>query len=251
MKLALLSDVHANLPALRACMAHAHAQGATQWAFLGDLVGYGGSPAAVLDTVMQAVDDGAWVVRGNHDDLALYPPRHVQYTGEQGAQWTHNQLSHAHLQFLEQLPLLEQHGKVLLVHASADQPERWPYVDSSDRAERSLQAAYARDARIRYVFSGHVHHQALYYLTPTAKLMRFVPQPGVPIPVPAHRQWLAIVGSCGQPRDGDMRAMYALYDDEATTLTFHRVPYDHVSAMQAIDRSDMPSSFADRLEQGQ
>ena len=146
--------------------------------------------------------------------------------------------------------MLDQHGSVLLVHASAHRPERWPYVENSVMAERSMTAASDIDPSIRYVFSGHVHQQSLYYLTPTAKLMRFVPQPGVPIPVPTHRQWLAIVGSCGQPRDGDLRAMYALYDDSAATMTFHRIAYDHAAAIEAVQKSGMPSTFAERLEQG-
>ena len=250
MRLALISDIHANLQALQACMEHARAQGATQLAFLGDLVGYGGSPAAVLDTIIEAVNTGAWIVRGNHDDLALHPPSQLQHTGEQGAQWTHEQLAPVHTRFLAALPVLSQHGNILLAHASAHQPERWPYVDSSIMAERSMTAASDIDSNIRYVFSGHVHQQALYYLTPTAKLMRFVPQPGVSIPVPAHRQWLAIVGSCGQPRDGDVRAMYALYDSDAAAITFHRVAYDHLAAVQAVQRSGMPEDFAKRLEAG-
>lgn len=82
MKLALFSDIHSNLQALQACMAHAQAQGATQLAFLGDMVGYGGEPTAVLDTIMRAVQAGAWAVRGNHDDLALLPPSQIQHVGE-------------------------------------------------------------------------------------------------------------------------------------------------------------------------
>ncbi len=88
---------------------------------------------------------------------------------------------------------------VMLVHASADGPERWHYITDSNAAERCMTAATRIDPAIRYVFCGHVHEQALYFLTPTAKLMRFSPQPGVPVPVPPHRQWLAIAGSCGQP----------------------------------------------------
>jgi diadenosine tetraphosphatase ApaH/serine/threonine PP2A family protein phosphatase len=250
MKLALISDIHANLQALHACLAHARAQGATQLAFLGDLVGYGGAPAQVLDVVMQAVDNGAWAVLGNHDASALAPPAQVRYAGELGAQWTHAQLAPPHLDFLARLPLQQQHGALLLVHASALQPARWTYVDSSITAERSLAAASALDPQIRLVFSGHVHHQSLYYRTPTAKLMRFAPQPGVPIPVPHHRQWLAVVGACGQPRDGDPRAMYALYDKAAASLTFWRVPYDHHAAAQAVRASALPPAYADRLEQG-
>ena len=93
--------------------------------------------------------------------------------------------------------------------------------------------------------------QALYFLTPTAKLMRFTPEPGVAVPVPSHRQWLAIVGSCGQPRDDDARAMYALFDSDAATLTFQRVPYDHIAAAAAVRATHaLPLYFADRLEWG-
>jgi diadenosine tetraphosphatase ApaH/serine/threonine PP2A family protein phosphatase len=80
--------------------------------------------------------------------------------------------------------------------------------------------------------------------------MRFAPQPGVPVPVPMHRQWLGIVGSAGQPRDRDVRAMYALFDERAATVTFHRVPYDHAGAAAAIRATPLPAFFADRLESG-
>ena len=251
MKIALLSDLHANLPALDACLEHARAQGAEQFALLGDLVGYGADPGPVLDRVMQLVADGALCVRGNHGDAAVAPPPQVENLGDQSAQWTHPHLSAEQRAFLAGLPLTARMGPdALLVHASADGPERWHYVADSNAAERSMAAATQIDPAIRYVFSGHVHEQALYFLTPTAKLMRFSPQPGVPVPVPPHRQWLAIVGSCGQPRDGDTRAMYALFDAGAATITFQRVRYDHMAAAAAVRASGLPAFFADRLEKG-
>ena len=251
MKIALLSDIHANLAALDACLEHAHAQGAEQLALLGDLVGYGAEPGPVLDRIMLLVAGGALCVRGNHDEAALAPPAVTENLGDQSAQWTGPQLNAAQRAFLAGLPLTAHLGMdALLVHASADGPERWHYIADGNAAERSMAAATQLDPGIRYVFSGHVHEQALYFLTPTAKLMRFNPQPGVPVPVPPHRQWLAIVGSCGQPRDGDTRAMYALFDAGAATLTFQRVRYDHLSAAAKVRTSGLPAFFADRLEKG-
>lgn len=251
MKIALLSDIHANRQALETCLAHARAQGARQFALLGDLVGYGADPVAVVEQAMALAAEGALIVRGNHDALAIAPPAQAQSLGDQGAQWTHAQLGPAHHAFLAAQPLTARHGAhTLLVHASADGPERWRYIEDANAAERSMAAASAMDPAIRYVFGGHVHEQALYFLTPTAKLMRFAPQPGVPVPVPPHRQWLGIVGSVGQPRDHDARAMYALFDEEAATITFHRVPYDHAAAAAAIRATQLPAFFADRLETG-
>ncbi|CAM4172008.1 metallophosphoesterase family protein [Paracidovorax anthurii] len=251
MKLALLSDIHANRQALDACLAHARAQGAEQFALLGDLVGYGADPVAVVEAVMDLAAQGAPCVLGNHDAAAVEPPPESGLLGEQSTRWTHGQLAPRHREFLAGLPLMRRLGaSTLLVHASVDGPEQWHYVHDSGAAERSMSAASALDPAIRYVFCGHVHEQALYFLTPTAKLMRFTPQPGVPVPVPPHRQWLAVAGSVGQPRDRDVRAMYALFDDEAATVTFHRVPYDHAAAAAAVRAAGLPAFFADRLEEG-
>lgn len=251
MKYALLSDIHANRQAFAACIEHARAHGAQQFALLGDLVGYGGDPVAVVEQAMALAREGALIVRGNHDVAAVTPPAQAAHLGEQSALWTHEQLSPAQREFLAAQPLTARLGAyALLVHASADQPERWYYVEDGSAAERSMSAASILDPSIRYVFSGHVHEQALYFLTPTAKLMRFAPQPGVPVPVPMHRQWLAIVGSVGQPRDRDARAMYALFDEQACSITFHRVPYDHAAAAATIRSTPLPAFFADRLEAG-
>ena len=253
MKIALLSDIHANLQGFEACLAHARAQGAERFALLGDLVGYGADPCAVLELCMQLVhEEQALAVLGNHDAMALAPPANVQLRGEQSAQWTHDQLGPAHKAFLQSLPLTARIApNVLLVHASADTPARWDYVQGASSAERCLRAAEQLDPAIRYVFCGHMHEQALYFHTPTAKLMRFAPQPGVAVPVPGHRHWLAVVGSSGQPRDGDPRVMYALFDALSAQLTFHRVAYDMLGAAAAVRRAGLPAFDAERLELGQ
>ena len=251
MRLALISDIHANRQALQACLAHARLQGVDQFAFLGDLVGYGGEPAAVLDQVMDLAAQGAWVLQGNHDEMALNPPaapgREVTQ-GAQSAPWTHDQLSAEHRAFLSDLPLTIQRDTLLLVHASADKPEAWRYVDNALAAGHCLDAAMAQGAS--HVLVGHVHHQTLYYQGAGRLLMRFEPQPGLAVPLSAQRPWVACVGSCGQPRDGDPRAMYTVYDRGANKLTFHRVPYNHTEAAAAIRLAQLPEFFAQRLERG-
>jgi len=249
MRLALLSDIHANLQALDACLAHAQGQGAQQLAFLGDLVGYGGDPAAVVQRIMTLAGEGALVLRGNHDEMAVRPPQDVRTMGDSTARWTHAQLDERQLGFLATLPMTAQREQLLLVHASAEAPELWNYVYEAQAATRSLEAASALP-QVRYVFGGHVHLQTLYYHGAAGDLMRFQPTPGVAVPVPPHRHWLATVGSVGQPRDGSPKAMYALFDTEDGQLTFHRVAYDHEAAADAIRRADLPEFFAERLEQG-
>ena len=250
MILALLSALHANLRAFDACLTHARAQGAEQFAVLGDLVGYGAEPCEVMDRVMALAASGAHVVKGNHDVLAALPPAAAAETvDEQAAVWTRSQLQPQHRSYIAQLPYTVQVGDCLLVHAGAQAPERWHYVDDSRSASASLDAA-ALLPGVRHVFGGHVHHQTLYYRGAGRGLMAFSPTAGVPVPLARHRLWIATVGSVGQPRDGDHRAMYALFDAGKAQMTFFRVPYDHHGAAQAIRRSGQPEFFAQRLEDG-
>lgn len=249
MRLALLSDIHANLQALDACMVHARAQRAQRFVFLGDMVGYGGDPAAVVERIMLLTEEGALALKGNHDAMAISPPAEVKTVGDSTAAWTHRQLSAAQLAWMDQLPLTIYQDSTLFVHASADAPELWRYVYDPRAATASLNAATAWSG-VRYVFGGHVHKQTLYYRGASQGLMMFIPQAGVAVPVPKHRQWLSTVGSVGQPRDGNPMAMYALFDTERAQLTFHRVPYDHHAAAATIRRAGLPAFFAERLETG-
>jgi diadenosine tetraphosphatase ApaH/serine/threonine PP2A family protein phosphatase len=203
---------------------------------------------------MDLAAQGAPVVQGNHDSYATQPatddgPR----VGQIGLAWTQQQLDPDQRAFLAGLPLTHVDGSVLLVHASADMPGHWHYVENPTLAALSLDAATlppAGNAQVRYVFGGHVHWQTLYFRGGAGKLMPFAPTPGVPIPVSRHRHWLATVGSVGQPRDGRADAAYALFDDAAQQLTFQRVPYDVAAAAAAIRATPMPALFADRLAQG-
>ena len=251
MKYALLSDVHSNWHAFEACLAHAQTQGVARIAVLGDLVGYGAFPVEVVTRCQAIQAQGGIVLRGNHEELVQSHglPAASQSLGGQTAEWTHEQLSPAQRFWLETLPLTARDEAMLLVHASADAPERWRYVDDERVASLSLDAA-CQHPEVRFVFGGHVHHQSLYYRGTGRQLKKCQPAAGVPIPTPPHRRWIATVGSVGQPRDGNPRAMYAVFDSSAAKLTFHRVAYDHRAAAQAIRDAGLPEYFAQRLEVG-
>ena len=253
MPYALLSDIHSNLHALEACLAHAQTQGADRLVILGDLVNYGALPSEVVARCQALQTEGAIVLRGNHEALiqthSINADNPNPSLGSQTAEWTHDQLSPAQRFWLETLPLTDRVGSMFFVHASADAPTRWRYVDDERTAALSLDAA-CEHPEVRHVFGGHVHHQSLYYRGTGRQLMAFKPTAGVAIPTPKHRHWIATVGSVGQPRDGNPRAMYALFDDAADTLTFHRVAYDHRAAARAIRQAGLPDFFAHRLETG-
>jgi diadenosine tetraphosphatase ApaH/serine/threonine PP2A family protein phosphatase len=247
MKLALLADIHANLEAFEACLEHAREQGADQLAFLGDLVGYGADPAAVIERVRARVATGAPAVLGNHDAAVVAASAEtMNRSAEAAVGWTRGQLDEGQLAFLAALPLTARLDDVCLVHASADRPADWTYIHDAMGAAQSMAAA-----RATWVFSGHVHEQALYHLAPAGHALPFKPVPGVAIPVPARRRWLAVAGSVGQPRDGNTAACYAIFDTGRATLTFHRVPYDWSVAAAKIRAAGLPEFLALRLERGE
>ena len=246
MKLALFADIHSNLEAFTACLGHAQSLGADSHAFLGDMVGYGADPVAVLDLVERHVADGAVAVLGNHDAAALgHSAGQMNANAHAAIAWTRTQLGESQRAFLASLPLTVRRDKILFVHASASTPERWTYVTDAADAEQSLAAGDAN-----YIFCGHVHQPMLYYMGSGGRPMPFVPVAGVPIPTGAHRQWLAIAGSAGQPRDGNNAACYAMFDSERQRLTFFRVPYAHALAAQKIRAAGLPPRLALRLERG-
>lgn len=246
MKLALLADLHANLDAVRACLAHARRAGADQFAFLGDLVGYGAEPRAVIDLVAEHAARGAVVVRGNHDQAVLDADTGQMNREAEGAiAWTRAQLGEAERRFLSGLPLAVRQEDRLFVHASADHPAAFTYLLGERDAAACLDATGAT-----FVLAGHVHQQALFHAGRGRWPAHFQPVPGVAIPVSPRRRWVAVVGSAGQPRDGDPAACYALLETGPPTLTFHRVSYDWTAAVARIRAAGLPEALARRLETG-
>ena len=246
MKIAVLADIHSNLEALQACLAHAAREGAAMHVFLGDLVGYGADPVACLGLVAAHAARGALLVKGNHDEAALGGLlENMNFTAREATYWTRAQLSGAERDFLAALPFTARRNDLLFVHAGADAPGKWNYITSPLQAGRCMDAAQAA-----VTFAGHVHHPSLFFAA-SGGVRRFQPLAGVPIPLTGRRRWLAIAGSVGQPRDGNNAAAYALYDEAERTLTYFRVPYDHLTAARKIVAAGLPERLAERLHKGE
>lgn len=244
----MFADIHGNRQAFSACLAQASDFGAERIALLGDYVGYGADPEWTVTTIMDLVEKGARAVLGNHDSAVSNPREQLSVEAKIVMEWTRGQLGVAERRFLEKLPLTLNDDDRLYVHAEASSPKSWRYVTSIDAAGQSIVATSAQ-----ITICGHVHRPALYSMSATGKLTAFTPNAGSPIQLLAGpgRRWLAVLGSVGQPRDGNPAASFAMLDTEKRELTYCRAPYDVEEAATKIRKNGLPTWFADRLLVGQ
>jgi len=246
MKLAIITDLHANREAVEAVFAHAQTQSIERYVFLGDFVGYGADPGWVVDRVREHVERGAVAVKGNHDAAAVMGAQPTMVPDARAVvTWTHGQLDAEQLAFLAALPLTAVEDDRLYVHANAFAPAEWGYIHGRLDAVRSMQATACR-----LTFCGHVHEPQLYHLSATGKAGEFAPTPGVAIPLSAQRHWLVVPGSAGQPRDNNPAAAYATFNTVSNDLCFHRIPYDHDAAAAKVLAAGLPVRLAQRLQDG-
>jgi diadenosine tetraphosphatase ApaH/serine/threonine PP2A family protein phosphatase len=243
--LAIFTDIHANRQAFGACLDFARAHGAERMIFLGDYVGYGADPEWTVETVMDLVKRGAIALRGNHDSAIGTTTESMNAEARAAIEWTRRRLSVAQRRFLAELPLALHEDDRLYVHSEASNPAKWRYVQTTSDAARSLAATEAQ-----ITFCGHIHVPALYSMSAVAKMTSCAPTSGVPVPLLSGRRWLAVLGSVGQPRDGDPAASFAMFDTRAREITYCRVPYDVEAAAKRILENRLPLWLADRLSVG-
>jgi len=258
MRALLLSDIHANLDALEAVLSAAPSHD-TVWN-LGDVVGYGARPNEVIERVRGL---GTLFVRGNHDRACCGQTSASDFNpiAKQAAMWTQHTLTPEHLDWLRQLPAgpVQADGQeAACVHGSPlDEDE---YLLSSDDASFSF-----ADWPAALTFFGHTHVQGGFAAPRSApntsagngvKSRRMELDYGEgeavvsEIPLERGLRYLINPGSVGQPRDGDWRAAFALYDDQKMSVEFHRVPYDVRTAQMQILRAGLPDRLATRLREG-
>lgn len=244
-RLAVFADIHANREAFSACLAAARARGAERIVCIGDIVGYGADPEWAVETVMDLVTSGAIALRGNHDSAVGTASENMNAEAQAAIEWTRGRLSAPQRRFLAELPLSARDDDRLYVHSEASYPARWRYVMGTSEAARSLAAT---DAHVS--FCGHIHRPALYSMSAAAKMTSFVPTADVPVQLLGGRRWLAVIGSVGQPRDGNPAAAFAMFDTASREITYCRVAYDVEAAAAKIRANGLPHWLADRLFAG-
>jgi diadenosine tetraphosphatase ApaH/serine/threonine PP2A family protein phosphatase len=250
LRILLLSDIHANLEALDACLAAAPPHDIV--VNLGDIVGYGASPNEVAD---RSRDLGKVFVRGNHDKAAtgLMDIEDFNPMAAAAAVWTRNELTPENLEWLRALPhgpvALPEFPDVQLVHGSPNDEDE--YVVSLGDALAPLITLTSP-----LTFFGHTHLQGGFFANGTGA-DGFRPEyrtvgkaETVAMQLKPGARYLINPGSVGQPRDGDWRAAFALYDTEAQVVHFHRTPYNLKTAQDRIFEAKLPPRLATRLAVG-
>ncbi len=240
MRYAIISDIHGNPAALEACVTDAGDVGGI-WC-LGDTVGYGPRPNECVRRVREIAVHS---VLGNHDaaaiereDLSLFSP-----TARKSGLWTRRCLDDDVAEYLRSLPLRVEVGDALLVHATPANPAKWHYLFSSVFAQFEF-AAFEE----RVCFIGHSHVPAIYETT-TRSAQPF--SSNGPQTLRAGCRYIVNVGSVGQPRDGDPRACYGIYDDQRGSVEIRRVGYEIAATQRQIREACLPAVLAERLAYGE
>lgn len=239
MRIAVLSDIHSNLPALDAVLA-AVGEVEAIW-HLGDVVGYGPDPDGVIDRLTSV---GAVGVRGNHDAAACGGREIEWFNPEARAamEWTREAVSDESRRWLEALPERRQDGEFTLVHGSPRDPT-WEYITSVPVARANLAALTTR-----YGLHGHTHIPVA-FREDDGRVEAITPGAGSVLGID-DRRLLLNPGSVGQPRDGDPTASWMTIDTEAATCTWQRAAYDVGAVQASMARARLPQRLVDRLSYG-
>ena len=250
MRILVLSDIHANLEALEACLEAAPEY--DQVFNLGDIVGYGADPNEVT---VRARALGSVFVRGNHDKACsgLESADTFNPIAATAVYWTRKRLTPDNLEFLQQLPRgpVSPVAGVHCVHGSARDEDEYVIV------AREAYPLLAESAA-RITFFGHTHIQCGFAVdTPTELFHILLPRYKTKnrkewetIHLKKSAKYLLNPGSVGQPRDNDPRAAFIFYDTDEDSVTFHRVPYDIATAQKKILAAGLPDRLATRLSEG-
>lgn len=239
MRIALFGDIHANLEALNAVLADAATQAVTDYVCMGDIVGYNADPSACLEIVRGM---NCPTVKGNHDEDAsgTHSLDNMNPIAAAALEWTRQQLTAEQRQWLARLRMVRQAFDFTVVHSTLDQPANWNYVTNRFDAMSSFSYQFTQ-----VCFNGHTHVPRVY-----VKYSRVEEVAADSVTIEPEARYFINVGSVGQPRDGDWRACYAIYDVSQNLIVFRRVEYDIVTTQRKILEAGLPAMLAERIREG-
>ena len=232
MRIAIISDIHSNLEALRRTFEAIDEREADRIYCLGDIVGYGPYPNECITLVRERCSA---VVMGNHDSgvIGSTPLTHFNIPGRKAIKWTADRITRGNLKYLKSLPLRATLGNLTIAHASPARPESWTYVSSWVEVEECFPAF-----KSGLCFIGHTHRPLI--VGEDSSIGSF------------HHdcRYLINVGSVGQPRDENPNASFGFLDSRKWTFEIVRVPYNIEKTARAIRNVGLPQELADRLYLG-
>jgi predicted phosphodiesterase len=243
MKIALISDIHANAEALEAVLADIKTKKVDETLCLGDVVGYGANPNECLELVKKSC---SLTLLGNHDAAAvgLLSTQHFNIHAKIAIEWTQENLRDSSKAYLKTLPLKENQYSHTIVHATPYEPNMWYYITSLEEAAFNFQFY-----ETTFCFVGHTHIPIIIVLEHEKEV--YVHQ-GETLDYGGldNVRFLINVGSVGQPRDRNSKSCYGIIDSDAKTFTYHRVAYDVQKAQAKMRKIKMPEFLITRLEEG-
>ena len=245
MRIAVFSDIHANLEAFEAFADDAARRRIDKYVCLGDLVGYGANPNACIEGVRELPQ--IEVVLGNHDAAATWvsSPYEMNSRAREAIMWTMDRLTDANRSFLENLPPLLREASWVWAHASPFNPKAWSYVQ--DHANARL--CFWR-TRADLTFVAHTHRPLVIRPGRMLRLAFETPEHEETIALEPGRRMICNCGSVGQPRDGLPAGSYLVLDTDAARIEFIRFGYNCEKAAEKIRAAGLPAYFADRLRRG-
>lgn len=237
MRMVVLADIHGNLEALEAVVCHAESQQPDKYVFLGDAVGYGANPNECMDWVISHAE---FFLMGNHEKAIVNSGFREWFNPDarEAIIWTGSVMEERYKKIIHELAYVRIQNELIFTHGTPNQPERFNYLLTYYEA---VQVFRAFENRICFV--GHTHVPS-FFTYPTRKAGHFAA--GV-LKLHSVERYILNPGSVGQPRDGDRRASYGIYDDRNLTFEIFRVEYDNEKAARKIRKAGLPRFLADRL----
>lgn len=241
MRIGILSDIHSNLEAFEAVINYAENEKVDEYLCLGDIVGYGTNPNRCVEIVRDLTPK---IVAGNHD-YGVCGKTDIYYFNDvarQAIKWTRKNISAENVDFIKSLPLKIEDENSVFVHSTPSSPEKWNYIMNMYDSIKEF-----KQLKKKLCFIGHSHQPVIFSMTSDYEVSSSIDDSLI---FNKNKKYIVNAGSIGQPRDGNPKASFLLYDTDKNKITYSRIEYDIKKTQDKIIKAGLPAFLAKRLEIG-